>query len=282
MSLRIKLSCTDSISASHQYTFQLNPSNCTWILFFTVEMRFRHYATWNTERPLRCFSSQLGFLLNRTDQAALATTSPSPDSIVSHLAHLFFLPSATVSCYFMRESPVILDADLSEKRSLEGAPHGRIGFQLSGPRGGFPFRNVSPVNMSPGWKVIPWKTGRMFWKTCCWSLYGLSDYTHTHSWRWGLWIACQADVLSVYTKQPCSVSASLLYSIIRFTQRFSECDVAWKDLHFSEHTHKKRWNVSIWQILFDKEGRCVKMVPTLGAVHPPRSEPATHSHNEVG
>lgn len=160
MSLRMALSSTDSISAPHQYTFQLNPSNCTWILFFTVEMRFRRYAIWNTERPLCCFSSQLGFLLNRIDPPASELLSqlfqlfPSPLSLPEHtfcpqLLSLVIL--CGVACHSGRRR-------WTEKRSLG------VGFQFSGPRGGFPFKNVSPVNMSPGWKAILWKTGRMFLK----------------------------------------------------------------------------------------------------------------------
>ncbi len=42
------------------------------------------------------------------------------------------------------------------------APRRGVGFQLSGPKGGFLFQNVWLVNMSPGWKPIPWKTGGMF------------------------------------------------------------------------------------------------------------------------
>lgn len=151
-------------------------------------MWFRHYATWNTERPLCCFSSQLRFLPNRGDPSTSELLSRLfqlfPDSIVSPRAHLS--PSATASCYFMRSrlSCWTPGADLSEKYSLEGPHSSTIGFQFSGPRGGFPFKNVSLVNMSPGWKVIPWKTGRTFFlKTCCWSLSPRSPTptTHTHT-----------------------------------------------------------------------------------------------------
>lgn len=45
------------------------------------------------------------------------------------------------------------------------APRHGVGFQLSGPKGGFPFQNVWLVNVSPGWKPIPWKTGGMFFQT---------------------------------------------------------------------------------------------------------------------
>lgn len=42
------------------------------------------------------------------------------------------------------------------------APGRGVGFQISGPKGGFPFQNVWLINMSPGWKPIPWKTGGLF------------------------------------------------------------------------------------------------------------------------
>lgn len=122
LSLKMGLSSTDSTSAPHQYTFQLNPNNCTWILFFTDEIRFRRYTTWNTKRPLCCFSSQLGFLLNRIDPQAFELLSrvfqlfPSPLSLPEHtfcpqLLSLVIL--CRVACHSGRRC-------WPEKRSLEG------------------------------------------------------------------------------------------------------------------------------------------------------------------
>lgn len=193
------------------------------------------------EAPMLLFiPAQVSAEQNRpTDlRAALPTISAFPDSIVSPRAHL--LPSATVSCYYMRSRLSFWTAVLTwVRRACSRASQRTIGFQFSGPRGGFPFKNVSPVNMSPGWKVIPWKTGRMFSKTCCWSLSPQCQTPTTHTQlkvrlvdplpSRGI-VCLQRAALEWF-----SLNSLLQLSIIRFTQRFTECGVS---------THRRRTCIS--------------------------------------
>lgn len=60
------------------------------------------------------------------------------------------------------------------------APRRGVGFQLSGPKGGFPFQNLWLINMSPGWKLIPWKTGGMFSNPAT-AVCAIHFFPHTHT-----------------------------------------------------------------------------------------------------
>lgn len=101
----------------------------------------------------------LGFLVDRT----VLSASWLLPTILPYQFIVSVSPPSALSCWLLfcvklLSFWTLMPAWMCTPR---GPRHG-VGFQISGPKGGFPFQNVWLINMSPGWKLIPWKTGGLF------------------------------------------------------------------------------------------------------------------------
>lgn len=161
-------------------------SNYIWILFLQFKEKKKvqtsHYLKYREAPRLLFIPSQVSGWQNSLAGllAVLPTILTFPHSIVSASPPLAL---SYCLCYFYVELLSFWTPALTWKVHRWGPPGAELGSSFQDQGEDFLLKNVWLVNMSPGWKVILWKTGRMFFKPAagvcaiCFS----SAHTHTHT-----------------------------------------------------------------------------------------------------
>lgn len=149
----------------HQYTFQLNPVIAYGFYFYSKKKKVQtsHYLKYQEAPRLLFIPSQVSgwqnSLIGLLVVLPTILTFPSPLSLRAHLFALSYC-----LCYFYVEVLSFWTLVLTWKVHCWGPPDTELGSNFQGRGEDFLLKNVWLVNMSPDWKVIPWKTGRMFFK----------------------------------------------------------------------------------------------------------------------